>query len=199
MSETTESPPLTLPLYDEAESIDALAARLDPATHDERIAWMRTLKGRQMRSLFERCDGRAVTLDDVLLGGDGPMRCEGKNGLSAFNRFAKVFARIDGKGVGYNWNPPLVTWFAGPGHYVAYDATPETDGKPGELVIDYRRVPETTHPSFPPLRPNNRPIGPVLVYGYMYDLLRRVSADVFVGDSFRQLPGSAPFMLVRPR
>jgi hypothetical protein len=92
-----------------------------------------------------------------------------------------------------------VKWFGGPGHYVAYDAAPGTDGKPGEIVIDYRRIPDKTHESFPPLRSNNRPVGPVLVYGYMYDLLRKVSRDVFIGDSFRQLPGSAPFVLVRPR
>lgn len=200
MSEALAAPPASsLPPYDPTEPIDALAARLDAATHDERVAWMRTLTGRQMSDLFRRCDGRAVTLDDVLLGGDGPMRCEGKNGLSAFNAFAKVFARVDGKGVGYNANSALATWFAGPGHYVAYDAAPGTDGKPGEVVIDYRVLPEKTHDSFPPLRSNNRPIGPVIVYGHMYDLLRSVSRDVFIGDSYRKLPGGQPFTLVRPR
>jgi hypothetical protein len=187
-----------IPSPDQVDSIDDLAARLDAATYEERLAWIHSLNGAQMTRLFQRCAGRVLTLDDLLRGGDGPVVCEGKNGLPSFNRFAKVFARVDGKFVGFNRNGFVQRVFAGDGHFVAYDATRSTDGAPGEIVIDYRVLPVATHPDFPKLRRNDRLVGPMLVFAWMYDLLRRVSEDVFIGDSFRRLPGGAPFILVRP-
>jgi len=190
--------PGPIPGPDQVDDIDALASRLDAATYEERLAWIRSLNGAQMTRLFQRCAGRPLTLDDLLRGDDGPVVCEGKNGLAMFNRFAKIFARVDGTYVGYNRNGFVQRVFAGDGHFVAYDATRSTDGAPGEIVIDYRVIPVRTHDSFPTLRRNDRPIGPMLVFAWMYDLLRRVSEDVFIGDSFRRLPGGAPFILVRP-
>ncbi len=189
---------ITLPAPDAVDSIDDLAASLNAATHAQRLAWIAGLNGKQMTALFHRCAGRALTLADIVGDGDDPVVCEGKNGLPAFNRFAKVFARVDGGYVGYNRSAGIQRWAVGDGHYVAYDATDATDGAPGEVVVDYRVLPRVTHPSFPKLRTNYRPLGPMLTYAWMYDLVRKVSDHVVIGDSFRKLPGGAPFILVIP-
>lgn len=187
--------PAALPRYREVDSLDALAEALDAASHEERLAWIRRLRGRQIKELFHRAEGRPVFLDD-LVDPAGPVVCQGKNGLMLFNRFAKVFARVGDEVVGYNLNPAFVTFFVGPGHFLASEGGEAAEG---EVLIDYRRLPERTHPDFPALVTNDRALLPRLVYGTgMYDLLRRVSRDVFVGDAFRKLPGGAAFILVRP-
>jgi hypothetical protein len=176
-----------------------LAAALDEATHEQRLKWMYRLSGRQMKKLFAMAEGNPVHLEDLLDPSGEPVECPGKNGLPVrlFNRFAKVFVRVEGQGLGYNKGPRWYTWFTGPGYYVAQDATEETEGAPGEVHIDYRVLPTTTHSTLPALRSNNRGIAR-LVFGGMYDLLRRVSRDVYVGDAFRTFPPTAPFLLVRP-
>ncbi len=194
MTATAERP---IPAPSEIASLDDLAEALDAATHEARVAWIRSLGGKAIQDLFARAEGRAVAVSDLVDAAGAPVPCEGKNGLAAFNRFAKVFARVDDEVVGYNRTTGLAAFFGGPGHFVAYDATDETDGAPGEVVIDYRRLPARTHPDFPALRSNDRGTAR-LIYGGMYDLVRRVSRHVFVGDSFRDLPGGAPFIIVRP-
>lgn len=195
-SVATETP-AAIPAPHEISDLDELAEMLDEATDEQRLQWMYGVSGRRMSDLFERCEGRAVHVDDLVAPDGDPTPCRGKNGLLLFNRFAKVFARVDDQVVGYNRTGALQTWFAGPGHYTAFDGTEHVDGQPGEVVVDYRVLPERTHPDFPPLRSNKRG-GSIIVYAWMYDIIRRVSRDVFIGDSFRKLPGGAPFMLVRP-
>jgi len=200
MSAAAAAAPPTIPRPHEADSLEALATALDRATHEERLQWMYRVSGRQMKKLFAMAEGNPVHLDELLDPSGEPVECPGKNGLPIrlFNRFAKVFVRVDGQGFGYNKGPRWYTFFTGPGYFVAQDAGETTEGQPGEVHIDYRVVPETTHPSLPAVRPNARGIVPRLVFGGMYDLLRRVSRDVFVGDAFRTFPPTAPFLLVRP-
>jgi hypothetical protein len=177
---------VSFPLPSQVTDVDALAAALDAATHEQRVAWIRSLGRAEQYTLFARCAGRPVGLD-ALVGAPGQVvRHHGKNGLPAFSWFEKRFVRLaDGTVGGYNHNDfgllaPVASLVTGPGHFVAYDAADGT----GEVWIDYRRIPAIQHPDFPPLRDNESGL-PALVFGDMVDVLRRVSRHVTIGDSFK--------------
>jgi hypothetical protein len=204
---------LTIPRPGEVTTLADLAAKLDAATWDERLAWIRSLSGREQYALYALAQGSPVSTRD-LVRGEQVVRHPGRNGLPAFNRFEKRFSRLGDTVVGYNandfWGPVagISRWVTGPGHYTAYDS-PQV---PGEVWIDYRKVPTVQHPEFPPLASNEQGL-PALVFGDMVDVLRRVSRDVFIGDAFkgahpREAPapflarvgrwfGTAPFVLLQ--
>jgi hypothetical protein len=187
---------------------DALAEALDAATHEERLAWLLKLGGRQQRHLFALCRGRAVSVTE-LAGAEGEIvRYPGRNGLPFFSRFEKRLYRSGSEVGGYNHNPPLVRLVSGPGHFVASDHPSVA----GEVVFDYRRIPTAQHPQVPPLTDNEHGL-PALVFGDLVDVVRRVSRHVFVGDASKggegrvkpmpwivrigvRLP-TAPFVVVR--
>ncbi len=163
--------------------MNALAKALDAATHEARVAWIRTLGEGAQRRLFEMCEGRPVHLDELVGEGAQVGRHVGRNGLPLFNRFEKRFARLGDEVVGYNHNPWPLDRLFGPGHFLAYES-PE---RPGEIWIDYRSLPSDPHPEFPPLRSNERGLA-ALVFGNMVDVVRRVSLHVTIGDSFKNMP-----------
>lgn len=177
---------MSFPLPSQVTSIDELAARLDAATHDERVAWIRSLGRGEQYVLFEKCAGRAVGVDALVSTPGRVVRHLGRNGLPLFSTFEKRFVRFeDGTVGGYNHNEfgllaPIAAFVTGPGHFVAYDAT---DGS-GDVWIDYRRIPALQHPDFPPLAGNESGL-PAVVFGDMVDVLRRVSRHVTIGDSFK--------------
>jgi hypothetical protein len=110
---------------------------------------------------------------------------QGSNALPLFRRFAKVFCRPDpgaprGQGElwGYNRTSALVRATAGPGYFVVY---PEG---PGELLIDYTRLPARRILGWPPILPNEARLGRV-VYAGMQDVLRGVSRHVAIGRARR--------------
>lgn len=191
----------------------SLAAKLDAATWDERLAWIRSLGRGEQYALYALAQGSPVRTRE-LVRGDRVIRHHGRNGLPLFTKFEKRFSQVGDTVVGYN-EPlvagviaPIYRAVTGPGHYTAYDS-PEVEG---EVWIDYRKVPTVRHPEFPPLASNESGL-PALVFGDMVDILRRVSRDVFVGDSFkgkypRETPapfstkvarifGTAPFVLLQ--
>jgi hypothetical protein len=184
-----------IPLPSLSETIDPIASALDTVTHEQRVAWIRGLGRGQLIKLFDLAMGRPITSVEMVRDPGSFVIHEGKNALPVFCFFQKRFARLeDGSQVGYNHNGSLVTAFCGPGHFSFYDAP---DGTP-EVWIDYIRVPEKTHPSFPPLAPNDRGIGPRVVYGGMIDKLRRVSEHVTIGDAYvGDKSKGVPFALVR--
>jgi hypothetical protein len=198
----------------DTETLAPITAALDQATPAARVAWARSLNGAQQARLFRLAEGQRCTATDLTDPTGGPVRAPGRNGLAAFHLFAKVFAAHAGVVVGYNDNREqplagLVGRVTGPGHFTAYDAP---DGS-GEVYIDYRRVPTTTHPDFPPLMDNESGLR-ALVFGDMVDVVRRVSQHVFIGDAFKgrfprdtpapllcrigRLLGTAPFVICRP-
>lgn len=196
----------------QTKSLAELAAQLDNLSHAERLAWAYTLDEHEQKRLFELAADSSLSVDDLVADDGSVAIFPGRNGLPAFNRFQKRFARLGDEVVGYNHNDQiggplnfLVRRLIGPGHFTAYDG-PDADG----VWIDYRRVPSRRHPEFPDLIDNERGIR-ALVYGNMVDVLRRVSDHVAIGDAFkdRSRPrtwwtalGSrfptAPFILVRP-
>lgn len=200
-----------IPQPSAARSLADLAAALDGATHEDRVAWAYTLGQREQLVLFGLAEGSALTVDDCVRGEGEVVIHTGRNGLSLFNRFEKRFARQGDEVVGYNHNAEaggrfnfLFRRIVGPGHYVAYDG-PDGDG----VWIDYRRLPVRQHPDFPPLIDNDHGLRS-LVFGNMVDVLRRVSQHVRIGNAFKdkgtprtlgarigaKFP-TAPFVLVR--
>lgn len=177
---------MSLPLPSQLTTVDPLAAALDAATHDERLAYVRSLGRREQYRLFELCAGRPAKVDELVGEPGRVVRHFGKNGLPLFSHFEKRFVRLpDGTVGGFNfndngWIQPLFHLFTGPGHYLAVDSPVV----PGEVWVDYRRIPALQHPDFPPLAGNESGL-PALVFGDMVDVLRRVSRHVTIGDAFK--------------
>lgn len=156
--------------------------------------------GRSMqRCLFDAADGWAPLSLEDLVPADTPSLTEvphhGRNTLPAFRRFAKVFTRPDpfeGELWGYNRTVPLLETVVGPGYYVAYP-----HHRPGEVLVDYLRVPPRGLPGWPPVVPNSARLSRFVYYGTQ-DVLRKVSRHVTIGRAQkggRWLP--AWFVLVR--
>jgi hypothetical protein len=173
--------PAQIPLPRLVDRLDPITAALDAAAHEERVAWLRGLGGKQLRALWElaRAATLALKAEDFLHADGSVLIGKGKNGLPLFNKFEKRFARHGDQIVGYNHNKFNMI-FVGPGHFLLYDAPDAAN----EVWIDYREIPRGQHPEFPPLKSNDRWIGPKLTYGGMVDKVRRVSRHIVVGDSF---------------
>jgi hypothetical protein len=175
-----------IPRPTDVHSIEPITAALDAADHAERLRWVRSLRRRQQRRLFELAKGHPIHAAD-LAGSRAPYtRHLGRNTLPLFSRFEKRLTRLNGAIAGYNRSGapgPLgraADWFTGPGYFVAYDS-PEV---PGEVWIDYRTVPPGSVVGGPRVRDNERGL-PALVFGDLVDVVRRVSKDVVVGDAFK--------------
>lgn len=176
-----------IPKPSEVDVLSRLSEPLDAADHETRVGWVRSLGRSEQYKLYALAKGSPVRVAELVRGDAEIVRHYGKNGLAVLTWFEKRFTRIDGVVVGYNHNefPALIRPIAslsGPGHYTAYDS-PDV---PGEVWIDYRKVPTRTHPSFPDLIDNEHGVR-ALVFGDMVDILRRVSRHVFVGDAFKGL------------
>jgi len=164
-----------------------IAGLLDSLDHASRVAAVRSLGGKEQRALWTAVEGIApVTLTDIVPSSratDEEVRHFGKNSLPMFTHFEKRFLRPAGQDAahpeelhGYNYqSSSIATWFSGPGYFVATE-----DKARGEVLIDYRRVPQSHPPSWPEIRGNERG-GASMVYGFMVDTLRRVSAHVTIG------------------
>jgi hypothetical protein len=164
--------------------MDEIAEHLDRLTSSARTDEAMSLDRDDQRKLFDLAKGRALDLSYFVPGETLPMRevvHEGRNSLPAFRRFAKVFVRPDGPEAetpqlwGYNRNPRLIETAVGPGHYVALPYS-----VPGEVVIDYRKLPPRKPAHWPPIISNRERLS-VVVYNGMEDVMRRVSAHVSIG------------------
>jgi hypothetical protein len=181
----------------DATSLAPITAALDAASPADRRAWVRSLGGAQQKHLYALAQGNPLTVND-LVGAEGEVRIgDGRNGLAMFNKFQKHFSRLGSEVVGYNdsseiagFLSPIVGWFNGPGHFLAYDSPLV----PGEVWVDYRTVSTNQHPAFPPLLDNDHGTRS-LVFGNMVDIVRRVSQHVFIGDAFKNLPRTTPMSL----
>ena len=169
---------------------------LDELGHVGRLDTVRGWDGGTMAKLYEAIKGYLPLTLDYFVPPDVPPLTEvihhGKNSLPAFTNFQKRFCKPqteegghgNGNGTkslwGYNQNPPLVTWFAGAGYYVAHD------WEPGEICVDYTLVPPAKPPSWPdPVAKNERGLGPRAIYGNMVDIMRGLSKNVSIGRARR--------------
>jgi hypothetical protein len=93
--------------------------------------------------------------------------------------------------VGYNHQ--TTSWFTGPGYFTLVPSPHETR----ELRVDYTKVPSTTPPGWPAVKPNDRGLSN-LIYKNLYDYLRFVSRDVAIGFATRlDKPMDSYFILAR--
>ncbi|MCB9554532.1 MAG: hypothetical protein H6707_00415 [Deltaproteobacteria bacterium] len=175
-----------LPWFD-ADGVDiaALATHLDQLPTARRQALALSLGRKQLAMLFEAAAGFAPrTLADIVPSELPPLlevTHEGRNSLPAFTRFAKVFCRPDDAPEelwGYNRNAQLVSTTVGPGYFVAYVE------QPGEVLIDYLRLPPRTIAGWPPMIGNDQRLSR-FVYNGTQDVLRAVSQHVSIGRARR--------------
>lgn len=174
------------PRPSDCKTLSELSEKLDRATHNERVTYIRTLGRSQQLALYALAEGSHAHVSDLVRSEGEVIRHHGKNGLLVFSWFEKRFARWEGGVVGYNYPVvanflrPLYGLITGPGLFTAYDS-PEV---PGEVWIDYRKPPASAPPTFPPLMDNEHGLR-ALIFGDMVDVVRRVSQHVLIGDSFK--------------
>jgi len=166
----------------------AIRARLDAATHAERVAAVRGLRRAEQRSLYRSVRGfLPLGLADLVPAeiADGVTVCHhGVNSLPLFTHFEKRLCRPAGEDRGkplrlYGFNFQRLAPLTGPGYFVAFE-----DPAAAEVRIDYTQRPEEVPEGWPALRSNERGLAR-LVYGFMVDTLRRVSEHVTVGSAAR--------------
>lgn len=171
-------------LLEPAVNLPRLSEILDGVGHVGRVAAMNRMTPKQMAELYEAAKGfRPLTLDHFVPSGTEPLKeviHEGKNSLAAFTAFQKRFCRLPEKSDelgGYNHQ--AMGWFTGPGYFVAHDYT-----EPGEIGIDYYKVPSVKPEAWPAIRDNDGGFGQ-FVYGKMVDVMRGVSEHVSIGRAVR--------------
>jgi hypothetical protein len=165
-----------------------VARFLDDLSGEDRIQAIRSLAAKDQRRLYEVSDGfSAVRLVDIVPSSTsdlGIVRHYGKNSLPFFTEFEKRFSRAPGISpespnelMGFNFQ--TMSPITGPGYFIATE-----DVKRGEVVVDYRRVPDCHPEGWPEIQGNERWVAR-LVYGFMIDTLRRVSEHVTIGSASR--------------
>ena len=173
---------------DRGAEASVLATLLDDAGPDLRVALVRKLDRSTQRSLYRKVAGFApLSLVDLVPADRGDLeevRHLGLNTLPAFRVFEKRFCRLPGTDAakperlaGYNFQ--TMSPVTGPGYFVAVD-----DVETREVLVDYRRLPESHPEAWPAIRSNERGLAR-FVYGFMVDRLRRVSEHVTIGAAAR--------------
>jgi hypothetical protein len=165
-----------------------IARFLDALSHSDRVQAVRSTRGRDQQRLYDAVNGfapvRLVELVPPETQELASVRHHGKNSLPLFTEFEKRFARAPGidpeapkELMGFNFQ--TLAPITGPGYFMAVD-----DEARGEVVIDYRRVPDCHPVDWPAIRSNEVGLGR-FVYGFMVDTLRRVSEHVTIGSAAR--------------
>ena len=185
MEEANKMGTLATELRRGAADMDGLATWLDGLSKAERSAEILTLGKAAQRTLWSLCNGRAVTIEDMVPMGTPayqPVRHIGKNSLPVFSRFEKRFCRIEADSkllVGYNEGPTRP--YIGPGYFTTR-ISEETQR--GHTVIDYTMIRSERADGWPDIKPNTRGMCKV-VYGNMLDYLRKVSTHVTIGKAWK--------------
>ena len=165
-----------------------VARFLDGLAPLERVASIRAMGAQDQRRLYDAVRGfapvRLVELVPPQKADLATVRHHGKNSLPLFSSFEKRFCRPPGQEpdapsalIGFNYQ--LMAPLTGPGYFIALE-----DAGRGEVLIDYRRLPDRIPVDWPAVRPNDRGLGR-FVYGFMVDTLRRVSEHVTIGSAAR--------------
>jgi hypothetical protein len=197
LGEESETDPLVLAeahsalarqIADRGVSAQEIAAFFDGLSAGLRLGLVRRLGRREQRDLYRKVEGfAAVGLTDLVSARRADLeevRHLGWNTLPLFRAFEKRFCRVPGQDpsrpeelAGYNFQ--TMAPLTGPGYFVAVE-----DPARGEVVVDYRRLPESKPADWPEVRSNEVGLGR-FVYGFMVDRLRRVSEHVTVGSAAR--------------
>ena len=182
----------------EVPDMASVAAHLDGLSAERRNGEVLTLRRGEQAKLFARAEGFLPRTMESMVPRDTPpmgeVVHEGFNTLPTFRRFAKVLCRPpaveaedaerDASGNlapaelwGYNRNRrhPLIETVVGPGYFVLTE-----HDRPGELLVDYHRVPPRKPDHWPPILPNSERLSR-FVYHRTRDVLRGVSEHVTIG------------------
>ncbi len=158
---------------------EALAEALDRADHAARVAWLRSLSGKEEAALYTLCAGSTLTVEELHRGTGDVVVHEGWNSLLAFRGFQKRLTVHEDRVQGYNHQ--TWSWFTGPGHF---QVRPSED-VPGEVWFDYVWEPTSAPDAFPAPRSNTSGVS-TLVYGHMIDVVRKVSDHVVIGRAIKK-------------
>lgn len=171
-----------------AADVEGFGAYLDALDGPARLTEVRGLSGRALGALFERCGERPLSTDHLVPAevADGiEVRHLGINSMPLFRTFEKRFVRAphgsSPAGRLWGYNHQAMQAFTGPGYFVVDIPAPGA-----ELVIDYFEVPPVRPRDDWPVVRGNEGLPSRLVYGFMRDGMRRVSADVCVGRACRR-------------
>ena len=165
-----------------------VARFLDALSGEDRIRAIRGISGVDQRRLYDAVEGfapvRLVELVPPNVSELGVVRHYGKNSLPLFTESEKRFSRAPdqsaeapGELMGFNFQ--TMSPVTGPGYFVATE-----DSQRGEVLVDYRRVPDCHPVDWPAIKSNERGLAR-FVYGFMVDTLRRVSEHVTIGSASR--------------
>ncbi len=170
-------------LGSEKVTLEEITDHIEGLPHKYRIVQTRELGGKQQSKLWDIAKGsKPIDLSYLLPEGAPVLRpypFEGKNSLPLFTHFQKVFyQQPDGTIAGYN-NASTMK-IVGPGYYLC-DVDPKY---PGEILVDYTRLPYVQPTGWPPITPNMAGLSR-FVYGGTQDYLRWVSKDVVIGHATR--------------
>ena len=162
---------------------------LDSLGHDERVEAIRQVGRGEQRTLWNAAKGyAALSLVDLVspaTATGATVRHFGKNTLPVFTHFEKRFCRPDSEDSSdpqelHGFNFQKMAPLTGPGYFVAVASSDRP-----EILVDYRRVPETAPGDWPPIKGNEGGLSR-FVYGFMVDTLRRVSEHVTIGSAARK-------------
>ncbi len=165
-----------------------LARHLDPLEPLARLAQVRGLSGRAVGALFRRCAAEPLSLEHLVPAGVAEgveVRHCGINSMPLFRCFEKRFLRAPAgawpPGRLWGYNHQALGALTGPGYFVV-----DEPADASELVIDYYEVPPNRPRADWPAVRGNEGFPSRLVYGFMRDGMRRVSAEVCVGRACRR-------------
>ena len=166
-------------------SIDEIGQALDQLSADDRLTQSRSLGPRDQRRLWEMCEGRVVTLTQMVpLDRTGQtVRHLGRNTLPVFKIFEKRFYRpTEQHSTLWGYNEGVTRGLVGPGYFVCRESDqPEI----GAVVVDYEMLPDRAPEGWPAIKPNEQGVSR-LVYAFMHDYLRSVSEHVTIGRAYRK-------------
>lgn len=172
-------------LLEPTVDIERLAEILDGLGHEGRVHAMRTWDKKRMAAIYEACNGRSITLDQVVppsIGANVEVIHDLRNTLPVFTDAQKRFSKVEGGGAavgGFN-RQFGVARVSEPGYFVVSEG--EGDHA-NELVIDYTKVPTSKPESWPDIEKNDSGFLNKIVWGGMVDYLRRVSTHVSIGKA----------------
>src|SRR5688572_29872870 len=137
-------------------TLAAIAERCDALDPEARGHECRELGEKELSRLYDvAAAGGPATIEELMAGAkDGDvLRYLGKNSLLApISHFEKHFRRFEGEVVGINVGKAWMSFFGGPGYFTCVD---RLDGEhERELLFDYTRVPASTPPGWPKVKPN---------------------------------------------
>lgn len=172
----------------DAADIDTIGAALDTISHNDRVGTVRSTAAAAQRALWALCEGRDVSLADMVPDGLGPLEPVihfGKNSLPVFTVFEKRFCRPSDPAahpdVLWGYNEGLTRAVVGPGYFVVRSTPGDARGS---TVIDYEQIPPEKPERWPAVRSNERGLCK-MVYGSMHDFMRRISRHVTIGRAYR--------------